>query len=339
MKKVLAIMMALVMCLGVFAACGQTAAPAQPEAAPAAQPEAAPEAAEPEVPAAEKYLIGVSFFGLSNSEFNVALKDAIYERYEEKYKDVADLLFLDADGDPTVQLSQVDDMIAQGINCLILNPNDKDAMAAASEKCKELGIPCIELCNETAAVEARTTYVGSEDIVSGRMLAQALLGASGDGAKIVVLHGWVGQTPEVRRHEGLQEILESEYPESEIVYEKVCDWDRVTAQTTIEDLIQSNLDFNVVFCENDEMALGAMVALEEAGLLDKVYCGGIDAVPEALEAVRDGRLTCTIFQDAHTQGVTSLDVAIEACEGKTIEPMYSIPYATITKENVDEYLN
>ena len=331
MKKALALVLALTM---VFALCAcSQPAPAAP-AAPAADAPAA------EAPAAEteKLLIGVSFFGLSTSEFNVSLKDAIYEQYEANYKDVADLLFLDADGDPTVQLSQVDDMIAQGIDAMILNPNDKDAMAAATQKCKELGIPCIELCNETAAAADRTTYVGSEDIVSGRMLAQALLGAAGDGAKIVVLHGWVGQTPEVRRHEGLAEILESEYPGSEIVYEKVCDWDRVIAQTTIEDIIQSGLDFNVVFCENDEMALGAMVALEEAGLADKVFNAGIDAVPEALQAVKDGRLTCTIFQDAYTQGITALDVAIQAAQGETLEPMYSIPYATITQENVADYI-
>ena len=175
MKKALALVLALTM---VFALCAcSQPAPAAP-AAPAADAPAA------EAPAAEteKLLIGVSFFGLSTSEFNVSLKDAIYEQYEANYKDVADLLFLDADGDPTVQLSQVDDMIAQGIDALILNPNDKDAMAAATQKCKELGIPCIELCNETAAAADRTTYVGSEDIVSGRMLAQALLGAAGDGA-------------------------------------------------------------------------------------------------------------------------------------------------------------
>ncbi len=330
MKKYVTLALILSFCLCFLAGCGSS---------PSAEAPAANAPAEAE-PAAkdEKLLIGVSFFGLSTSEFNVSLKDAIYEQYEAKYKDTADLLFLDADGDPTVQLSQVDDMIAQGIDALILNPNDKDALAGAVEKCKELGIPCIELCNETAAVDARSTYVGSEDIVSGRMLADALLSQSGDGAKIVVLHGWVGQTPEVRRHEGLQEVLASDYPNSEIVYEKVCDWDRATAQTTIEDIIQSGLDFNVVFCENDEMALGAMVALEEGGLTDSVFCAGIDAVPEALQAVKDGRLTCTIFQDAHTQGTTSLDVAVEACSGAALEPMYSIPYTTITAENVDDYL-
>lgn len=322
MKKLIALALVLSLCVCLLAGCGSKAQTAAPAAAPAA----------------EKLLIGVSFFGLSNSEFNVALKDAINEQYEANYKDVADILFLDADGDPTVQLSQIDDMIAQGIDALILNPNDKDALAGAVEKCKELGIPCIELCNETAAVEARTSYVGSEDIVSGRMLGEALLSKAGDNAKVVVLHGWVGQTPEVRRHEGLQEVIASEFPTAEIVYEKVCDWDRATAQTAVEDIIQSGLDFNVVFCENDEMALGAMVALEEAGKIGTVYCAGIDAVPEALQAVKDGRLTCTIFQDAHTQGTTSLDVAIQAAMGEEIEPMYSIPYATITKENVDQYL-
>jgi inositol transport system substrate-binding protein len=153
---------------------------------------------------------------------------------------------------------------------------------------------------------------------------------------MVILHGPTGQNAEVMRHTGAKEILKN-YPGIEIVAEKVCDWDRAKALDAMNNILQSGLDFNIVFSENDEMAMGASVALQSAKRKD-VVIGGIDAIPDALQAVKDGVLTCTVFQNAKAQGETALEVALKAAKGEPIEKLYDIPYELVTKENVDQYM-
>ncbi len=283
----------------------------------------------------KKLRIGVSYYSLA-AEFLAQLRDSMDEHYSDRgLAGKVDLLVLDAQGDANKQNDQVNNLISQGVDAIILDPYDREQQVPAVEAAADAGIPLIEM-NASTVSPRRTSYVGSDDIVSGRLLARELIRLAGGKGRIIVIHGVAGQNSEVMRHAGLEEVLK-EYPDVSIVAEKVCDWDRAKALAAVENFIQSGLDFNIVFGENDEMALGALVALENSGKREGVLVGGVDAIPDALEAVKDGRLDCTVFQNSAAQARKALDVAIEAAEGKTIDAVYDIPYELITPANVAEY--
>lgn len=284
----------------------------------------------------KKLRIGVSYYSLS-AEFLAQLRDSMDEHYNNlNLKDKVDLIVLDAQGDANKQNDQVYNLISQGVDAIIIDPYDREQQVPAVEACAEAGIPCIEM-NASTVSPLRTSYVGSDDIVSGRLLAKELLRLSGGKGNIIVIHGVAGQNSEVMRHAGLEEVLK-DFPEAKIVGEKVCDWDRAKALAAVENFIQSGLDFNIIFGENDEMALGALVALENSGRRKGVFIGGVDAIPDALDAVKEGRLDCTVFQNSAAQARKSLDVAIEAALKASIDPVYDIPYELVTSANIDEYL-
>lgn len=294
-------------------------------------------AACPSASAGEKKLkIGVSYYSLS-AEFLAQLRDSMDEHYRDrKLQDKVDLVVLDAQGDANKQNDQVYNMISQRFDAIIIDPYDREQQVPAVEASAEAGIPIIEM-NASTVSPMRTSYVGSDDIVSGRLLARELLRLAGGKGNIIVIHGVAGQNAEVMRHAGLEEVLK-EFPEARVVAEKVCDWDRAKALAAVENFIQSGLKFDIIFGENDEMALGALVALENADRRKGVWIGGVDAIPDALEAVKAGRLDCTVFQNSAAQARKALDVAIEAAEGKKLDAVYDIPYELVTPANIDEYL-
>ena len=284
----------------------------------------------------KKLRIGSSYYSLS-AEFLAQLRDAMDEHYNNlKLHNKVELIVLDAQGDSTKQNDQIYNLISQKVDAIIIDPFDLEQQVPAVDACADAGIPCIEL-NSSTVSKRRTSYVGSEDIVSGRLLARELLRLSGGKGNIIILHGFAGQASEVMRHTGLEEVMK-EFPEAKIVGERVCEWDRAKALRAVENFIQSGLDFNIIFAENDEMALGALVALENSGRREGILVGGVDAIPDALQAMKDGRLDCTVFQNSDAQARKALDVAIEAAEGKKIDPLYDIPYELVTKENLHEYL-
>jgi inositol transport system substrate-binding protein len=285
---------------------------------------------------AHKLKIGLSWYSMS-AQFPASIKDAMMAKLKDMgLADQVEMIFLDAQNDALKQNSQVDNLISQKVDAIVIIPFDREQNVPAIQAAKKANIPIIELNASTTAIEDRTSYVGSDDLVSGKMLMECLAKAADGKGKMVILHGPTGQNAEVMRHTGAKEILKN-YPGIEIVAEKVCDWDRAKALDAMNNILQSGLDFNIVFSENDEMAMGASVALQSAKRKD-VVIGGIDAIPDALQAVKDGVLTCTVFQNAKAQGETALEVALKAAKGEPIEKLYDIPYELVTKENVDQYM-
>ncbi len=280
--------------------------------------------------------IGASFYGLT-----VEILGQIRERMDECLKDgtitdKVDLVVLDAQYDAIKQNDQVYNLISQRMDAIIIVPFDREQQVPAIEASIEAGIPIIELCASTVSPQ-RTSYVGSEDFVSGQLLAKELLRLAGGKGNIIVLHGVAGQNAQVMRNAGLEDVLNS-FPDAKVIADKVTDWERAKALAATENFIQSGLDFNIVFAQNDEIAMGALIALENAGRREGVYLGGVDGLLDALEAVKDGRMDCTVFQNGAAQAETVMKVAIQAARGEKVEPLYDIPYELVTPDNVDEYL-
>lgn len=316
-KKWMALLLAAVMTMAVLAGCGKQ------------------EATDGENSGSGKLKIGVSYYALSG-EYNANLKSAMQSYFDEAgLADKVELSVTDAGGDANTQNSQLENMIASGVNAIILIPGDATAQAVMVEEAHAQNIPVIELCTKTEAEDYRTSFVGSDDIVAGRMLME-YLGDLVDGkGDMIIFHGPTGVSAEINRHTGAQQMIKEKNWDIKVVAEKVCNWSREEAMTAMENIITSGMKFDIIFAENDEMAVDALSALKDSGL--KYVIGGIDAIPDAVQAVADGDMDCTFFQDYITQAKTALDVAIKAASGEQVDASYDIDFVLITKENVADF--
>ncbi len=323
MKKGLALITALILVVA-LAGCAQPATPA-----PAAPAPAAPAAPAPA--ADEKVTIGITYQNLTN-EFILLIADAVEAKAAELG---VELIALDGQGNAETQISQVEGFIAQGVDAIILNPFDENGCVPAVNKANEAGIPIIDVNGLVANVDECTSYVGSDSVESGRIAMRAMAEALGGKGNIVVIHGPTGHSAEIDRQEGILDVLK-DFPDIKIVAEAPADWDRAKGMSLMENWMQTGEEINGVVGHNDEMAIGALKAIQAAGKTD-IKVIGIDAIADALTAVENGEMIGTVFQDAAGQGAGSVEVAYKAAKGETVDKEYMIPYILVTKENLAEY--
>jgi inositol transport system substrate-binding protein len=227
-------------------------------------------------------------------------------------------------------VQQAESFIAQKVDAIILNPCEVEASSPAVEKALAAGIPVINVNSETRA--APTAFVGSRDEESGRIAMKYITQRLSGNGNILMMHGFMGQAAQIKRAQGAQQVLAAT-PGLKLLAEQTAEWDRAKALTLMENWIQSYGDrINAVFAHNDEMAMGALVALEQARRKSKVVVVGVDAIADALEAVRNGRLDATVFQDAKGQGGTAVETAVKIVRKQPYEKQAFIPFQLVTKD-------
>lgn len=289
-------------------------------------------AASPDQPAAQAgqkpIVLGVSLMNLS-SEFIVMINQAMETKARElKVK----LIVNDAQRSPERQVQQVESFIAQKVDAIILNPCELEASSPAVDKALAAGLPIVNVNSETKS--APTAFVGSRDEESARLAMEFIAGRLHGQGNVLMMHGFMGQAAQLKRDQGAREIL-AKYPGLKLLAAQTAEWDRAKAMTLMENWIQSyGAQIQAVFAQNDEMGLGALLALERAKLKDKVVLASVDAIADALQAVQDGRLDATVFQDARGQGGTAVDMAVKIVRQQPVEKQVFIPFRLVTKENV-----
>ena len=297
-------------CCLFVAGCGRDAGPANPPA-----------------PGAKPITVGVSLMNLS-SEFIVMLNQAL----DAKAKELGvKLIVNDAQRSPEKQVQQVESFIAQKVDAIILNPCEVEASSPAVDKARAAGIPIVNVNSETKS--APTAFVGSRDEESARLamgyIAQRL---NGQG-NVVMMHGYLGQAAQIKRDQGAREVL-AKYPGLKLIADQTAEWDRAKAMALMENWIQAHgAKIQAVFAQNDEMGMGAVIALEQAKLKDKVIVASVDAIADATQAVKDGRLDATVFQDAAGQAGTALETAVKLVRQQPCERAVFIPFRLITCTN------
>ena len=279
----------------------------------------------------DKVKIGVTLMDFS-TEFGIGLKDYMTAK-ADAMGDV-ELTVVDAGGDAAKQLQQVETFISQKVDAIIMQPQEQEACSPAIDKAKAAGIPIIN-CNSLTITEP-DAYVGSNDSESAEIAMTYI--AKQLGGNVLMMHGHPGQTAEVKRTEGAMDIL-AQNPDMTLLDEQTADWDRAEAMTLMENWIQAYGDqINAVFCQNDEMALGALNALVQAGKKDNVLVVGVDAIDDALQSVKDGKMDATVYQDCKGQAEGAIEAAYKLAKGESVEKEILIPFILVTTENVDEYL-
>lgn len=280
----------------------------------------------------KKIVIGATMLSMQN-EFVVNVADAM----EAKAKELgAELIVVDAERSALKQVEQVESFIAQGVDAIILNPCEVEASSPAVKLALAAKIPIINVNSETSI--APTAFVGSDDEESARIAMKFISEKLGGKGNILMMHGFMGQAAQIKRDKGAKEILKANSGLT-LLAEQTGEWDRAKAMSLTENWIQSyGSKINAIFAQNDEMGMGAVKALEAAGLKNKVIVVSIDAIPDGLQAVKKGILDATVFQDAKQQGGQAVEAAVKAAKGEKFEKQVLIPFKLVTKENVAEYL-
>lgn len=311
-----------------FAACSSGTSATATSSAPAGSA-ASTGGTESTAQPAKKIVVGMTLYSLKN-EFTVRLSNAAKKEAE---KLGVDLKIYDGNYDPNTQINQVETMLSDGVDAIILNPQDAKACAVAVDKAAAKNVPVIGV-NTRVESDKLTSYVGSKDVYAGELEMQAIADKIGGKGNIVILDGPLGQSAQLERSQGIQNILKK-YPDIKILAEKTANWSRSEAMTVMENWMQAFDKIDAIVGENDEMALGARKAVE-AKKLD-IPCIGVDGITDGLNAVESGSLIATIFQDGAAQGAKALDVAVAKAKGEKVDPEYWIDFEKVTKDNVADF--
>ncbi len=336
MKKLLALMAVAAMTAS-LTACGsgtQANTPAAQEqpAAEESSADDASEAVDSESEAGEEVKIGVLMKTMSDTYSN-KLGNAIQTYVEESHPNVT-LYLLDGQADIAKQISQAEDLIAKQVDIIILNPQDADGSAQVLDLAADANIPVIEVNTETTRTDY-VSYVGSDDKEAGEIMGNFVIEQLGGEGQFAILEGNMGQSAQILRYEGIENTALKEEG-MECVATLSADWSRDKAMSTTEDWLGKYKDLKAIICENDDMAMGALQACESQER--EMVIIGTDAIPDALQAVKDGRLSATVLQDAKGQATAAIDVALKVVNGEDVDSRIKVDFQLITQDNVDQFM-
>jgi ABC-type sugar transport system substrate-binding protein len=235
------------------------------------------------------------------------------------------LVYTDAAGSAAKQVADVNSMIAQGVDVIFLAPREEKPLIPAVMAAKKAGIPVILLDRNVDQSLAKAgqdyvTFIGSDFIDEGKRMAEWLLKNKPDGAKIIELEGTTGSSPANDRKKGFDEALAGKAG-FEILASQSGDFARDKGRQVAEALLQAHPDADVIYAHNDEMAMGAIAALEAAGKTPgkDVLVLSIDGGKEAVQAVVDGKIAAVVECNPRF-GPKAFETLARYANGETIEP-------------------
>ncbi len=246
-----------------------------------------------------------------------------------------ELMVLDSKKDVNTESQNVTNLISMNVAGIVLHCVDSNACENYVTQCKEAGIPLVTTKVLYSSTEPDATII-MDSHETGVAQAEGLVSQMGEEGQVVILLGELGSEYTNERTAGNEEVFE-EYDGISVVHEECANWSRADAMDIIENLLQSGQEFNAVISNNDEMAIGAALAIEGQGLdLNDYYIAGIDSTPEALDAIQEGLLDVTVFDNVKDIADTAVDAIEKLNNGETVESTINLECTVITKDNTDE---
>lgn len=274
---------------------------------------------------AQAYTIGFAVSTLENPFF-VTMKDAAEAKAAELG---VTLMVLDAQDSAETQASQVEDLITRGVDLMIINPVDSDAIGTSVIACNNASIPVITVTRSSNSGTV-VQHLDIDNKEAGKLDAEQLIKDLGGKGKVAILEGFAGSSSAIDREEGFVAALEGS--QIEVVASLTANYSREEGATVTEDILQSNPELDAIYAHNDEMALGAVRSVAAAGRSAEIKIYGIDATDDALAAVESGEMAATVQQQPDVQIQIALENAVKYLGGETLEPLVNIPLKLIVKQ-------
>ncbi len=257
---------------------------------------------------------------------------------EEHAAELGGIEFIPLDGQQngtpssTKQTADLEAVTAQGIDGLVISPNDVAALAPAIQAVIDAGIPVVTVDRNVTDVET-LAHVGADNVEGGRAQGRYLIEILPDGGDIYELQGQPGASPAIDRHAGLDEVLSAQ-DKINVVVSQTAEFARDKAVTVFESALAGNPEPKAVVAANDDMAFGVSEVAQAQGLDIPII--GFDALPEALIAINDGTMAATVEQFPGGQATQAMDILVDFIRNGTA-PAEHDTYLTpilISKDNL-----
>ncbi|ERF79328.1 ribose ABC transporter substrate-binding protein RbsB [Gallibacterium anatis] len=236
------------------------------------------------------------------------------------------LVVLDSQNDPSKELSNVEDITVRGAKVLLINPTDSTAVANAVRVANKKNIPVITL-DRGAAQGDVVSHIASDNVAGGKMAGDFIAEKLGDNAKVIQLEGIAGTSAARERGEGFKQAVQVH--KFEILASQPADFDRTKGLNVMENLLTAQPNVQAVFAQNDEMALGAIRAVQAAN--KSVLIVGFDGTDDGVKAVKSGKLGATIAQQPDLIGALGVQTADKIIKGEKVEAKIPVPLKVVTQ--------
>jgi len=280
--------------------------------------------------------------GVSMAQFDDRFLTNLREAMEAAAEEFGvNIHFEDAQADIGRQLNQIQNFIAQGVDAMIISLVDTASTPGMTKLAVEAGIPLVYVNRKPfeETLPEGVYYVGSDENVSGRLQGEEIARLLNNQGKVAIMMGQLGDATTLLRTEGVEKAA-AEHPEIEIVEKQPAKFQRNEAINLMNNWLVSGVEVDAIAANNDEMAIGAIMALQQAGKDPKPYIiAGVDATADALMEMKRGNLDITVFQDAKGQGRGAVETAVEVIKGEKVETFVWIPFELVTQDNYEKYLS
>lgn len=286
---------------------------------------------------AKKWTISVLFPGVV--DYFVAEKKGCDKAAKEFG---AKLIYTDAEWDPAKQMAAVENMIVRKVDMIVMITVDAVAAEAAVPKAKAAGIPIMALCNSIGidpegSYPGVVTFVGQNNIKTGELGGMLMLMALGKkGGNVLMIEGSPGTPCQVLIHKGSVSVLER-FPNIKILGPECATWSTEHGMKITEDYLQRKEKIDVIYCQGDQMAIGAAEAVKAAGLKGKITIITHDGSGRCMDAIRNGDIWCDTHMSGVEEGYVGIKTAVEYLEGKEVPRWVEIGHVPMWKSNVDEF--
>ena len=258
-----------------------------------------------------------------NNPFFVTMKDGAEAKAEELgYK----LIVLDSQNDPSKELSNIEDLTIRGVKAILINPTDSDAVSNAIRIANRSNIPVLTLDRGASRGDV-VSHIASDNVIGGEMAGHFIMEKVGEKAKVIQLEGIAGTSAARERGEGFMNAVNRS--DLELLASQPADFDRTKGLNVMENLLAANPDVQAVFAQNDEMALGALRAVQASG--KDVMIVGFDGTEDGIAAVNRGLLGATVAQQPDLIGSLGVEMADKVLKGETVDEYVPVPLKIIAK--------
>lgn len=283
-----------------------------------------------EVPVADGVELSAIMKSISN-EFWRSLK----EGYEKAAENSGISIRVDAttdEGDEIGQQTMMDNAVNQGVQAIMASPISDSNLAAAVDNAKTAEIPVVNV--NDGLIANCDYYVGPNAYMNGQLAAEWLSGKLGDEGEVGIVIGMPKAFAARERTQGFEDWVADNNSGMEIVAKQNADWDRQKAKELASTWITQYPDMKAIFCNNDDMALGVVEAVEEAD--SEILVVGVDGIGEAYDSIRAGKLDATVDSFPYYMAQVATECTLRALAGQEVPHVVATPQALIDAENVDE---
>ncbi|HDZ2874290.1 TPA: sugar ABC transporter substrate-binding protein [Klebsiella pneumoniae] len=280
---------------------------------------------------AEKIGVSMAYF---DQNFLTIIRQSIEKEAQARHVDVQ---FEDARGDTGRQADQVQSFIASGVDAIIVDPVDSASTPQLTKMAQQVKMPLVYV-NRTPGdktLPPGVVFVGSDERESGTLQMEALAKLANYKGNVAIMIGNLTDAGALQRTKDVEQVV-AKYPAMKVVQKQPANYSRSEGMDLMQNWTGNGEAIDIVAANNDEMAIGAAMALEKSQ--KKLLIGGIDATPDGLKALACDKIQVTVFQDAVGQGKTALAVALKLIKGEKVESHVWIPFELVTKENMQTYV-